>query len=139
MTPEEERADEALLKSIARLEELMLAVRAAEKRIARHGSLKELRKTINEKKKKGIHPEKLEALAKEVQQEYRGVETEIGIKIGELKVLYERISPRQGTPYRSQEMNSSHVTCRLVVNIAKELCGKGLPLLDRFRRATSVS
>src|SRR3990172_12680120 len=41
ITPEEERADEALLKSILRLEELMTAVGATEKKIARHGSLKE--------------------------------------------------------------------------------------------------
>jgi RNA polymerase primary sigma factor len=129
MTPEEERADEALLKSIARLEELMAAVGAAEKRIARHGSLKDLRKTINEKKKKGIHPEKLETLAKEVQHEYRGVETEIGIKIGELKVLYERISKAKAL---LTEAKNELITrnLRLVVNIAKNYVGRGLPLLD---------
>ena len=129
MTPEEERADEALLKSIARLEELMTAVGAAERKIARHGSLKDLRKTINEKKKKGIHPEKLEALAKQVQQEYRGVETEIGIKIGELKVLYERISKAKAL---LTEAKNELITrnLRLVVNIAKNYVGRGLPLLD---------
>ena len=129
MAPEEERADEALLKSIARLEELMTVVEAAERKIARHGSLKDLRKTINEKKKKGIHPEKLETLAKQVQQEYRGVETEIGIKIGELKILYERISKAKAL---LTEAKNELITrnLRLVVNIAKNYVGRGLPLLD---------
>jgi RNA polymerase primary sigma factor len=129
MTPEEERADEALLKSIARLEELMTVVEAAERKIARHGSLKDLRKIINEKKKKGIRPEKLESLAKQIQQEYKGVETEIGIKIAELKVFYERISKAKAL---LTEAKNELITrnLRLVVNIAKNYVGRGLPLLD---------
>jgi len=130
MTPEEERADEALLKSIARLEELMALIEVAERKIGRHGTLKDLRKTINEKKKKkGIHPEKLEALAKEIQQEYRRVETEVGIRIGELKGLFERISKAKAL---LTEAKNELITrnLRLVVNIAKNYVGRGLPLLD---------
>lgn len=129
ITPEEERADEALLKSLSRLEALMFVVEVAEKKIYRHGSLKELKKVINEKKKKGIRPEKLESLAKEVQQEYKKVETEVGIKIIELKSLYERISKARALVTEAKnELITRNL--RLVVNIAKNYVGRGLPLLD---------
>lgn len=129
ITPEEERADEALLKSLLRLEDLMTAIGAADKKIYRHGSLKELKKVINEKKKKGIRPEKLESLAREVQQEYRKVEAEVGIKIGELKSLYERISKARALVTEAKnELITRNL--RLVVNIAKNYVGRGLPLLD---------
>lgn len=126
---EEERADEALHKSTLRLEELMTAVRAVEKKLCRYDSLKDLKKTINEKKKKGIHPEKLEALAKEVQQEYKRTESEVGVKIGELKGLYERITRAKAL---LMEAKNELITrnLRLVVNIAKNYVGRGLPLLD---------
>ncbi|MCL5423312.1 MAG: sigma-70 family RNA polymerase sigma factor [Nitrospirae bacterium] len=127
--PEEERADEALRKSILRLEDLMTSVAVVEKKIIRYDSLKELRKVINEKKKKGINPEKLEALAKEVQQEYKKVESEVGIKIIELKGLYERITKAKAL---LTEAKNELITrnLRLVVNIAKNYVGRGLPLLD---------
>ncbi|MGD0883854.1 MAG: sigma-70 family RNA polymerase sigma factor [Thermodesulfovibrionales bacterium] len=126
---QEERPDEALLQSVIRIDELMISVAAAEKKISRHGSLKELRKTINEKKKKGIHPEKLETLAREVQQEYKKIESEVGVKIDELKALYARISKAKAL---LTEAKNELITrnLRLVVNIAKNYVGRGLPLLD---------
>jgi RNA polymerase primary sigma factor len=129
LTPEEERADEALLKSLLRLELLMTGTEIVERKIARHGSLKNLRKVINEKKKKGINPEKLESLAREVQQEYKKVESEVGVKINELRGLYERISKAKAL---LTEAKNELITrnLRLVVNIAKNYVGRGLPLLD---------
>lgn len=127
--PEEEGPDEALMQSILRIDELMLNVTATEKKLGRHGSLKDLKKTINEKKKKGINPEKIEALAKEVQQEYRKVEAEVGIKIELLKVLYERIFKAKSLVLGAKnELITRNL--RLVVNIAKNYVGRGLPLLD---------
>lgn len=127
--PEEEGPDEALMQSIIRIDELMLNVAVTEKKVGRHGSLKDLKKTINEKKKKGINPEKLEALAKEIQQEYRKVETEVGIKIELLKVLYERIFKAKSLVLGAKnELITRNL--RLVVNIAKNYVGRGLPLLD---------
>lgn len=129
ITPEEERADEALLKSLLRLEDLMALVAASDKKIFRYDSLKELKRVINEKKKKGINPEKLEALAKEVHQEYKKVESEVGIKIGELKGLHERISKARALVTGAKnELITRNL--RLVVNIAKNYVGRGLPLLD---------
>jgi RNA polymerase primary sigma factor len=129
ITPEDERADEALQKSILRLEELMASVQMTEKKLGRFGSIRELKNVIKEKKKKGIKPEKLEALAKEVQQEYKRVEVEVGEKIDELKVLYERIS-KAGALVLGAKNELITRNLRLVVNIAKNYVGRGLPLLD---------
>ena len=129
LQPEEERPDEALLKSVARIEEIMHEIEAAERKIFRYHSLKELKKTISEKKKKGMQTEKLEILAKEMQQEYRKVESEVGIKIDELKSLYERISKAKALVTEAKnELITRNL--RLVVNIAKNYVGRGLPLLD---------
>jgi RNA polymerase primary sigma factor len=130
LTPEEERADEALLKSLLRLEDLMVVVAEGDRKVSRYGSLKELKRVINEKKKKkGINPEKLEALARELHQEYKKVESEAGIKIGELKVLHERISKARSLVTEAKnELITRNL--RLVVNIAKNYVGRGLPLLD---------
>lgn len=126
---EEERADEALLKTLTRLDELMSAVEEAEKTIAKYGTLKDLKKLINEKRKKGNRVDKLEALAKDLQQLYRKVESEIGEKIDVFKAKYERLSRAK---VLVTEAKNELITrnLRLVVNIAKNYVGRGLPLLD---------
>ncbi len=129
IAPEEERADEVLLKSLLRFEDLMTSVGRAERKCSRYNSLKELRKVIAEKKKKGINPEKLESLAKEIQHEYRKAESEVGVKIGEMKSFYERISKAKSLVTEAKnELITRNL--RLVVNIAKNYVGRGLPLLD---------
>lgn len=126
---EEERADEALLKTLSRLDELMAMVDEVEKRIAKYGTLKELKRLINEKKKKGNKVDKLESLAKEVQQVYKKVESEVGEKIEDFKAKYERMSRAK---VLVTEAKNELITrnLRLVVNIAKNYVGRGLPLLD---------
>ena len=127
--PEEERADELLLKTINRLDELMESVVLTDRKISRFGSLKELRKAISEKNKKGINTKKLEELAKEVQQEYKKVESEAGVKIEEFKALWSRISRARSLVIEAKnELITRNL--RLVVNIAKNYVGRGLPLLD---------
>lgn len=126
---EEERADELLLKTINRLDELMESVVLTDRKISRFGSLKELRKAISEKNKKGINTKKLEELAKEVQQEYKKVESEAGVKIEEFKTLWSRISRARSLVIEAKnELITRNL--RLVVNIAKNYVGRGLPLLD---------
>lgn len=126
---EEERADEALLKTLSRLDELMAMVEEAEKGIAKYGNLRDLKRLINEKKKKGNRVDKLEAMAKEVQQVYKRVESELGEKIDEFKSKYERLSKAK---VLVEEAKNELITrnLRLVVNIAKNYVGRGLPLLD---------
>jgi len=126
---EEDRSDEALAKTISRLEELMSAVEEAEKSIRRFGSIRDLKNIIAEKKKKGNRTERLEALAREVQQVYKRVEAEAGVKINELKDMYERLSRAKALVTEAKnELITRNL--RLVVNIAKNYVGRGLPLLD---------
>jgi RNA polymerase primary sigma factor len=127
--PEEEKADEALIKTLVRLEELMATMENSDKKIKRYGSLKELRAIVNEKKKKGQSPKKMETLLKDVQAEYKKVETEVGIKADALKDMWSKISKAR---YLVGETKNELITrnLRLVVNIAKNYVGRGLPLLD---------
>ncbi|HMK60741.1 MAG TPA: sigma-70 family RNA polymerase sigma factor [Dissulfurispiraceae bacterium] len=127
--PEEERADEALIKTLTRLEELMVLVEIADKKIKRYGSLRELRNAVNERKKKGQSPKKIETLLKEVQADYKRVEAEVGIKADSLKDMWSKISKAR---YLVGETKNELITrnLRLVVNIAKNYVGRGLPLLD---------
>jgi RNA polymerase primary sigma factor len=126
---EEEVGDEALMKTLSRLETLMEQVQELDKKIARYGSLKALRKAINEKKKKGINTKRLESLLKEVQQGYKKIEAETGVKIDELKSQWDRL--QKAKELMTQAKNELITrNLRLVVNIAKNYVGRGLPLLD---------
>ena len=93
------------------------------------GTLKDLKKIINEKKKQDINPVQLNAIAKEVQNEYKQVESEVGIKIDELKAKWDRITKaRTLVSEAKNELITRNL--RLVINIAKHYMGRGLTLLD---------
>jgi RNA polymerase primary sigma factor len=126
---EEEKADEAVIKTLSRLEELMEVVENADDRIRKHRTLKEFRAAINEKKKKGQNTKKLEAVLKEVQADYKRVEAEVGTKVDSLKDMWNKIFKAR---YLVTEAKNELITrnLRLVVNIAKNYVGRGLPLLD---------
>ena len=126
---EEEKPDEALASSLKILDGLMKKLELTEKKIGRHGSLKDLKKVIADKKKKDVNPTKLAIVAKEVQSEYKRVETEVGIKIDEVKAKWDRITrARSLVTEAKNELITRNL--RLVVNIAKNYVGRGLPLLD---------
>ena len=126
---EEEKPDEALIRSLKILDESMREIEAADRKIGRHGSLKDLKKLITEKKKKDINPLKLSELAKEVQARYKKIEAEIGVKIDELKEKWDRIIMARALVMEAKnELITRNL--RLVVNIAKNYVGRGLPLLD---------
>jgi len=126
---EEEKPDEALIRSLKILDESMREIEAADRKIGRHGSLKDLKKLITEKRKKDINPLKLSELAKEVQARYKKIEAEIGVKIDELKEKWDRIIMARALVMEAKnELITRNL--RLVVNIAKNYVGRGLPLLD---------
>ena len=127
--PEDDKPSEALIMSLRILEDLVGKLKTADRKIARHGSLKDLKRLIFEKKKKDINPVKLGALAKDVQSEYRLIESEAGIKIEDLRTKWERITNARAL---LTEAKNELITrnLRLVVNIAKNYVGRGLPLLD---------
>jgi RNA polymerase primary sigma factor len=126
---EDDKPDEALIMSLKILDELLEKVQVVDKRIARYGSLRDLKKLIQEKKKKDINPAKLEMLVKEVQDEYKRSESETGIRIDDLKGKWERIT-RARALYTEAKNELITRNLRLVVNIAKNYVGRGLPLLD---------
>jgi len=129
MMTEDERADEVLRLTLEHLEEVARYIKALDKKVERYGGLKKLREKIREKKKKGISPNKLEALYKEVSGEYRRIESEIGVKIDQFREMWERISKAQQLVSTAKnELITRNL--RLVVNIAKNYVGRGLPLLD---------
>lgn len=126
---EEEREESPLDLTLKALEDLMKRVEAAESSIARYGSLRDLKRLINEKKKKGINPVKLEAAAKSVQNEFRQVESETGLKIQDLKERWDKIV-RARALYTEAKNELITRNLRLVVNIAKNYVNRGLSLLD---------
>ncbi|MEW6003100.1 MAG: sigma-70 family RNA polymerase sigma factor [Nitrospirota bacterium] len=127
--PEEERADEALTKSIEVLESLMKEVEVTDKKLCKYSSLKELRKAICEKRKKNINTQKLEAITKEISKVYKKAESEVGVKVDDLKVMWNRIQKAK-TLIMTAKNELITRNLRLVVNIAKNYVGRGLPLLD---------
>jgi len=126
---EEEKADEGLLKTMIRLEEVIEVIEIADNKCYKYGSLKQLRAAVNEKKKKGVNTKKLDLIVKDVAADYKRVEGEVGIKVDALKDMWNRISKAR---YLLTEAKNELITrnLRLVVNIAKNYVGRGLPLLD---------
>lgn len=126
---EDEKSDEPLQKSVEIIEHLMHEVEVIDRRITRYDSLKGLRRLIREKKKKHIDTRRLETLSKEVEKTYKSVESEVGVKIDELKMMWTRImKARTLIVTAKNELITRNL--RLVVNIAKNYVGRGLPLLD---------
>ena len=126
---EEDKTDEALEMSLKVLENLMIEIEATDRKFAKYGTLKGLKKRILEKKKKDINPLHLTAIAKEVQSEYKRVEAEVGIKIDALKADWDRIT-RARTLVREAKDELTNHNLRLVINIAKNYLGRGLTFLD---------
>jgi len=125
----DEEKPEALIMSLSIMDSLMGKMEQADRKVARYGSLRDLKRLIQEKKKKDVNPIKLSALAKEVQNEYRRLESEVGIRIEELKAKWERITNARALVTEAKnELITRNL--RLVVNIAKNYVGRGLPLLD---------
>jgi len=129
---EEEKTDEALEKSLKILDNLMIKIEIADRKIARYGTLKDLKKLINEKRKHGINSIRLNTIAKEVQSEYKQVESEVGIKIDELKAKWDRITKAR---ILVSEAKNELITrnLRLVIKMATNYTGRGLSILDRIQ------
>jgi RNA polymerase primary sigma factor len=126
---EAEAANIAVMSALSRLEILMEEAAGTDLKIKRYGTLKALRKQVNDKKKKGMQPRKLDALLKEAAQSYRKVEKETGLKMDALREEWDRIlKVRELMTAAKNELITRNL--RLVVNIAKNYVGRGLPLLD---------
>ncbi len=126
---EDEKTDEALEMSLEVLDNLMMKIDIAERKIARFGTLKGLNKLIHEKKKQDSNSIQLNTIAKEVQNEYKRAESEVGIKVDKLKAKWDRITKaRTLVSEAKNELITRNL--RLVVNVAKHYIGRGLSFLD---------
>ncbi|MDH5201901.1 MAG: sigma-70 family RNA polymerase sigma factor [Nitrospirota bacterium] len=125
---EEERGDRAIIASVEIIENLMKEIETEESKIAKYGSLGEFKKVISAKKK-NTNTKKLEVLAKEIEKVYKKIESEVGVKVNDLKDMWTRILKAK-TLISTAKNELITRNLRLVVNIAKNYVGRGLPLLD---------
>ena len=131
---EDERNSQIIELTLYRIELIVEVVQDLNEELAEYGgSLKSLRLMIkNEKGKKRSRPavlSSMEELANRVQLTFRKIEGEVGVKVETLLMLWERISRVQAFVLEAKnELITRNL--RLVVNIAKNYVGRGLPLLD---------
>ena len=126
---EEEKTEKALEMSLKCLDDLMIKTEAADRKVSKYGTLKGLKKVIHKKRSQDINPVHLNAIAKEVQNEYKRTASAVGIKIDELKAKWERITRARTLVSEAKDALITH-NMRLVINIAKHYLGRGLTLLD---------
>jgi RNA polymerase primary sigma factor len=124
-----ERYDEILAASLRELDKFMMEIKRADSGIAPHRSLKELHALIQKMKKKGKESLGLISAAKEARMAYKRVETEVGMGVDEFRTLWERINTARIHIENTRNELVSH-SLRLVIHIAKQYNGRGLPLLD---------
>ncbi len=131
---EEEKTEEVITIVLDKFRSAVKTIRSLNRKLPPYGgSLKSLRKLIrNEKSKKRPRLKKLavmDGLAKKTQKIFRQLELEIGIRVDQVTMVWERIYKVQS--FVSEAKNELITrNLRLVVNIAKNYVGRGLPLLD---------
>ncbi len=131
---EDERASQIMDLTLIRLEQLVKKTKRLLDDLSPYGgSLKSLKNLIkNEQSKKKIRSIKLVAMedaANRAQVILKKIESEVGIKVEDLLNKWERISKAQAYVLEAKnELITRNL--RLVVNIAKNYVGRGLPLLD---------
>ena len=131
---EDEKVNYILESTLFRLETMVEVVNDFNEEISLYGgSLGELKVLIKyEKSKKRVRGAVLsdmEELSERAQSVFKKIETEVGIKVDQLLAMWERISRVQAFVLEAKnELITRNL--RLVVNIAKNYVGRGLPLLD---------
>ena len=125
----DEMAEQALRKSLERIDDLMEEVTMLERKALYLGGLKEFKMVVHEKKKNGHKPAKFRVIPKELQAEQKRIESEVGIAIDELKKKYHQIALAREVVSKAKNELIIH-NLRLVINIAKHYIGRGLSLLD---------
>ncbi|RJQ13891.1 MAG: sigma-70 family RNA polymerase sigma factor [Nitrospiraceae bacterium] len=134
MLEEDEKALQIMDMTLSRLEVLVRKAKTLTRELYPYGgSLKSLKNLVkNEKDKKKVNTIKLavmEDLVNRVQLAFRKIEGEVGTRIEDLLNKWERISKAQAFVLEAKnELITRNL--RLVVNIAKNYVGRGLPLLD---------
>jgi RNA polymerase primary sigma factor len=125
----DEMAEQALRKSLERIDDLMEEVTMLERKALYLGGLQEFKMVVYEKKKNGHKPAKFRVIPKELRAEQKRIESEVGIAIDELKKKYQQIALAREVVSKAKNELIIH-NLRLVINIAKHYIGRGLSLLD---------
>jgi len=125
----EDRSDEILNDSLEMLDNLICRLRIAHEKIKQYGTLKNLKNLIRRKGGKHSIPSKLTLLAREVQKEYRHIESETGLKVDMLESLYKEITKARKLVTEARDEFITR-NLRLVISVAKHYLGKGLSFLD---------
>ena len=130
---EDERMGQIIDYALFRMEMMLEEITIVNERLSQYGSLKLLRNLIkNEKGKKRVRNivlAEMEEVANRAHRTFKKIEGEVGIKVEFLLVLWERIRRVQAFVLEAKnELITRNL--RLVVNIAKNYVGRGLPLLD---------
>lgn len=127
---EEAESIKILKKTFEMLENIVGILNAADKKIEQYGTLNEIKKLIKEKKKKnGNNIKNLLSLKKEIEAIYKMVEAETGLRIDQFRNTWNEIKSTMDSvnECRNELINRN---LRLVISIAKNYIGRGLPLLD---------
>ncbi|MBI4826941.1 MAG: sigma-70 family RNA polymerase sigma factor [Nitrospirae bacterium] len=131
---ESERIDVVVDLALNRIKDMVDEVRASNKKMKKYGgSLKAIGLMIkHEKSKKRVRQSlllEMEETASKVRKTFKKIESEVGIKIDNLLLMWDRIFKVQAFVHEAKgELITRNL--RLVVNIAKNYVGRGLPLLD---------
>ncbi len=120
-----------LKKTFDMLENIVEILNDADKKIEPYGTLKEIKRLIKEKKKKKnvYNIRNLLSLKKEIETIYKMVESETGLRIDQFRNTWDEIRRTMDSvnECRNELINRN---LRLVISIAKNYVGRGLPLLD---------
>jgi RNA polymerase primary sigma factor len=131
---EEELRVQIIESTLYRLDMIVEVIDELNDDLARYGgSLKSIKNFIKiEKSKKRVRPAllaEMEEIEGRTQRTFKKIEIEVGAKIETLVALWDRISKVQAFVLEAKnELITRNL--RLVVNIAKNYVGRGLPLLD---------
>jgi RNA polymerase primary sigma factor len=126
---EDDTAEQALRKSLERLDDLMEEIAVMERKALDPSGLQEHKTRGSEKKKNGHKSLKIRGIPKELQVEQKRIESEVGIAIDELKQKYQQVALAREVMSKAKNELIIH-NLRLVINIAKHYIGRGLSLLD---------
>ncbi len=108
---------------------LMQSLEDADRTLGNYASIRELKKAVAASRKGSRRHRTLSELLRQTGQVYRMVEREAGLPVEKLRAQWERIQQAQSLYQEAKEELTTR-NLRLVVKMAKNYLGKGLPLLD---------
>ncbi|MBI4842890.1 MAG: sigma-70 family RNA polymerase sigma factor [Nitrospirae bacterium] len=131
---ESERIDVIVDLALKKIQSLVEDVRQLNRKLNKYGgSFRAIGLMIkHEKSKKRIRHslvDEMEETSNKVKKAYSKIEAEVGIRVDDLLIMWDRIYKVQAFVHEAKgELITRNL--RLVVNIAKNYVGRGLPLLD---------